>query len=229
MLEKQDLALAFTLHVGVVAMLLLANQWYTTPPKIPDRVVQVKMISLKDLQAMMAPAEEKPRAKAIMPAKVEPKLQLKVKSVKPKAVLHPKPPVRKQKVEEELDYDPFAPMESAPKVRKKKKVNQTEALNEMLKNQISDVEINRYIAGMQQAVERQWKVPTEMLGSLTDPLVELKLLPNGNVLAVRVLESSGSKQLDATLLQAVYAAAPFEIPNQQYSLFKVNSIRFHPL
>jgi TonB family protein len=146
-------------------------------------------------------------------------------------VIQPKPTPRKKKVvEEELDYDPFAPMESTPKERtKKKKVQSEQALNKMLKSQITDVEMNRYIAGMQQAVERQWKVPTEMMAKLSDPLVELKLLPTGAVASVRILESSGSKQLDATLLQAVYAAAPFDIPSQQYGLFKTNTIRFHPL
>ncbi|MDX8380634.1 MAG: TonB family protein [Ghiorsea sp.] len=229
MLNKQDLALAFTLHICVVGVLLMANQWHTAQPKIPERVVQVKMVSLEDLQAMIGKPVVKPKKKKTVPKKVEPKPQLKVTSVKPKAVLHPKKNVRKKKVEEELDYDPFAPMESTPKKRKKKRLDNTKVLDEMLKKQISDVEINRYIVGMQQAVEGQWKVPTEMIGNVVDPLVELKLLPNGNVLAVRILESSGSKQLDATLLQAVYAAAPFEIPNQQYSLFKANRIRFHPL
>ena len=132
-------------------------------------------------------------------------------------------------MEEYLDYDPFAPMESEPKKRVKKKVKSEQVLNDMLKNQITDAEMNRYIVGMQQAVEQQWKVPTEMMAKLSSPLVELKLLPNGKVSSVRILESSGSKQLDATLLQAIYAAAPFDIPSQQYGLFKTNMIRFHPL
>jgi len=235
MFAQRDFISAFILHLVVLALLLFLNQWQSASPKIPERVMQVQMVSLKELQAMMQqPAikpQVKPKPKKVVPAKPKPIPKPRPKPrPKPQAVVQPKPAPRKKKVvEEELDYDPFAPMESAPKKRVKKKAQNEQALNAMLKNQISDVEMNRYIAGMQQAVEQQWKVPTEMMDKLSDPLVELKLLPTGAIASVRIVQSSGSKQLDATLLQAIYAAAPFDIPSQQYGLFKTNTIRFHPL
>ncbi|MDQ6983641.1 MAG: TonB family protein [Ghiorsea sp.] len=231
MLATRDFTLAFALHVCVVALLLLANQWQSERVKLPERVMQVHMVSLDELKTMMAKPAVKPKPvkKAVVQPKPKPKPK---KPVKPKPVLNPTPtakPQKKKVVEEDLDYDPFAPMESTSKKRVKKKVNNQQTLNDMLKKQITDVEMNRYISGMQQAVEQQWKVPTEMLGKLANPLVELKLSLKGDVVQVRILESSGSKQLDATLLQAIYAAAPFDIPSQQYGLFKTNMIRFHPL
>ena len=233
MFAQRDLISAFVLHVVVLAMLLILNQWQSAKPRMPDRVMQVKMVSLQELQAMMHKPAAKPKPKVkpkkTIPAKPKPALKPKSRP-KPQAVRNPKSAVKKKKVvEEELDYDPFAPMEAKPKNRVKKKVQNEQALQEMMKAQISDVELNKYIAGMQQAVERQWKVPTELMAKLDDPLVELKLLPTGAVASVRILESSGSKQLDATLLQAIYAAAPFDIPSQQYALFQTNLIRFHPL
>ena len=234
MLGTRDFTFAFILHASAVLVLLVANQWRSEHVKVPERVVQVKMVSLAELQSMIPKSKPVSKAKPLVnKPKVLPKLKPKP-LVKPKPTLKAKAkpkaqPKKKVVVEEELDYDPFAPMESAPKKRKKKKTNTATALNTMLEAQLTDTEINHYIAGMQQAVEQQWKVPTEMLGKLNDPLVELKLLPTGQVSSVRILESSGSKQLDATLLQAIYAAAPFDIPSQQYALFKTNTIRFHPL
>ncbi len=231
MFAQRDFISAFVLHVVVLAMLLILNQWQNAKPHMPDRVMQVKMVSLQELQAMMHKPAAKAKAKPRKTIPAKPKPAPKPKSrPKPQAVLNPKPAVKKKKVvEEELDYDPFAPMEAKPKKRTKKKVQNEQALQEMMKAQITDVEMNKYIAGMQQAVERQWKVPTELMATLDDPLVELKLLPTGAIASVRILESSGSKQLDATLLQAIYAAAPFDIPSQQYALFQTNMIRFHPL
>ena len=233
MLATRDFTLAFALHVFVVVVLLMANQWQTERVKAPERVMQVSMVSLAELNAMFKKpaAQPKPVKKKVVQPKPKPQPKPK-KPAKPKPVLNPAPPAKPKKkkvVEEELDYDPFAPMESTPKERVKKKTNNEKSLNDMLKAQMTDVEINRYIAGMQQAVERQWKVPTESASQLNQPLVELKLSPKGDVVSVRILESSGSKQLDSTLLQAIYAAAPFDIPSQQYGLFKTNMIRFHPL
>ncbi len=234
MLATRDYTLAFALHLLVVVVLLMANQWQTERVKAPERVMQVSMVSLAELQSMIPKSKPatKPKPHVSKP-KVLPKLKPKPR-VKPKPTLKAKAkpkaqPKKKVVVEEELDYDPFAPMESAPKTRVKKKTNNKQALNDMLKAQMTDVEINRYIAGMQQAVEQQWKVSTESASQLNKPLVELKLSPKGDVVSVRILESSGSKQLDSTLLQAIYAAAPFDIPSEQYGLFKTNLIRFHPL
>ncbi len=237
MFTARDFIFALLLHLGVVAMLLWAEQWHVLQKPMPDRVVQVHMVSLAELQAMMKKENTKPKAtpKEAIKSKPRPKPKpqpSKPKPAKPKVVLNPVPPAKpktKKVVEEELDYDPFMPMESTPKKRVKKKVGNPQVFNDMLKAQITDVEIQHYITGMQQAVERHWKVPTGMIGKLEPPLVELQLSPSGDVVGVRILESSGSKPFDATLLQAIYAAAPFNIPSQQYDLFKTNLIRFHPL
>ncbi|MDQ7003764.1 MAG: TonB family protein [Ghiorsea sp.] len=250
MLATRDFIFAFALHIIVVGLLLLTNEWHEERVKFPERVMQVNMVSLNELQAMMKQPEPKkvkpqpvkkvvtqpknPESKPVKKedSKAKPRPKADKKPAIPQPVIAPTPPSQPKKkkvVEEELDYDPFAPMESAPKERVKRKTHNAQALQDILQAQMTDVEINRYIARMQQAVERQWKVPTESASQLHKPLVELKLSPRGDVVRVRILESSGSKTLDETLLQAIYAAAPFDIPSQQYDLFKTNRIRFHPL
>ena len=82
---------------------------------------------------------------------------------------------------------------------------------------------------MQKAVEQQWKVPMEMMDRVKPALVSLTLAPTGDVLKVTILESSGSTMLDDSLRKAIYAAAPFKLPNKQFELFKNNTIRFYPI
>jgi TonB family protein len=57
----------------------------------------------------------------------------------------------------------------------------------------------------------------------------LTLSPDGKVVRVKILESSGSAMLDETLKKAIYAAAPFKVPSQQFELFRTNKISFYPL
>ncbi|WP_051938195.1 TonB family protein [Ghiorsea bivora] len=246
MLEKRDLILAFALHVLVVAVIATLQAWQTERKPIPERLIRVNMVSLKTLQAMM----QKPEVKTKNKPKIKPKAKLKTKPKakqktkprptpkprkKPKVALvaKPSPKPKKKKVIEEPDYDPFTPLESAPEPQEKSapkpKTNSKQVLQDLLQGQLSEQELNRYILGMQKAVERQWKVPMEMMDKVKPALVSLTLAPTGDVLKVTILESSGSAMLDDSLRKAIYAAAPFELPAKQFELFKNNTIRFYPI
>jgi len=93
--------------------------------------------------------------------------------------------------------------------------------------QLSKQEANRYIAMIQEAVNRHWKVPVS-LGHVNNPVVELKLRPDGSVVSIRILESSGDVSLDASLSRAIRAAAPFTLPQKQFEAFRDNKITFVP-
>ncbi len=226
MLETKDFIFAFTLHLLVMILIFGLNQWRVEYEPKPERTMQVQMVSLQELQSMLAKPEAETKAKARKKKPDKPQ-----KKTKPKAVLSPKssPKAKKRVNEEDLDYDPFAPLESKPKKLKKTKVSGEQELKELLKAQLTTQELNRYIAGMQKAVEQNWKVPMEMIDRVKDALVLLQLYPNGQVANITILESSGSAMLDETLKQAIYAAAPFELPSKQFALFKSNEIRFFPL
>ena len=225
MLERRDLIFAILLHFAVVISIVVLNQWRAEIKPRPDRVMQVNMVTLAELQAMMDKAKPVSKKQNVQ-KKVPPKPKQKSK---PKPVLNPSKKTRKKVVEEDLDYDPFAPLESSIKHDNKKNEATEEVLLEMLQGQLSDQELNRYIAAMQEAVERNWKVPVEMMDRVKDALVKLELQRNGQVTSITILESSGSDMLDETLKQAIYASAPFNLPVKQFELFRVNIIRFFPL
>lgn len=236
MLEKRDFIFAFALHVLVIAVIAMLQAWQPERKPMPERLIQVNMVSLKTLQAMIHKPEVKEKSKPKVKPKVKPKPKPKPQpKKKPKAVLPAKlaHKPKKKKVVEEPDYDPFAPLESTPEpnvtTARKPKTTSKKVLQDLLQGQLSEQEINRYILGMQKAVEQQWKVPMEMMDRVKPALVSLTLAPTGDVLKVTILESSGSTMLDDSLRKAIYAAAPFKLPNKQFELFKNNTIRFYPI
>ncbi|RMH49924.1 MAG: TonB family protein [Zetaproteobacteria bacterium] len=90
-------------------------------------------------------------------------------------------------------------------------------------------EIDRYISRMQRKVQRHWKVPAERPGRLRDPEVVLELDRDGSIRSITISRSSGDPFMDRSLIQAIRAAAPFDLPADHFELFRTNRITFHPL
>jgi TonB family protein len=137
-------------------------------------------------------------------------------------------PKKVKKVKKEPDFDPFAPVQSHRSEQRVKHTAPHIDKAELMGRQLSSREMERYIAMMQSAVQRQWKVPHGFSRTRHDPLVRVELNRNGSIRKITVLESSGQSSLDQTLIAAIRAAAPFTLPREQYSVFKSNEIRFHP-
>ncbi len=230
-LNRLDLLFAVLLHVLVFTVVSVLAFWQQHHRNEPLKRIEVMMISAKEL--------------ANMQQQTQPKAKPKVRKSKPKAakvkpVVKPKPkltsrPKKKAVARVTDDFDPFAPVssttdrKSSPATRTKKSPKTTQPeLADVAGKQLSDKEKDRYIAMVQAAIQEQWKVPAS-LGDAVDPLVEVRLLSNGEVETISILESSGSSALDASLTRAIRAAAPFQLPARQFEFFRVNRMRFHPL
>jgi outer membrane biosynthesis protein TonB len=138
------------------------------------------------------------------------------------------------RLEIDPNYDPFAPLESATDQQRSPGAGNIEMhdsfqseLARITEKQLSQKEIARYIGRIRAAVERHWKIPVAV-ENIKDPLVKMILQPSGQIQSLIILESSGSDAIDVSLIRAVKAAAPFELPKQQFEYFRVNRIRFHP-
>ena len=127
------------------------------------------------------------------------------------------------KPETDPNYDPFSPMESDSD-QKHGALSEQVRITEM---QLSQKEISHYIGRIQAAVDKQWKIPVAIY-NVTDPLVEMTLQPGGQIQSLVIVESSGNATLDTSLIRAIQAAAPFDIPKEHFEYFRVNRIRFHP-
>ncbi|PJA31549.1 MAG: TonB C-terminal domain-containing protein [Zetaproteobacteria bacterium CG_4_9_14_3_um_filter_53_7] len=254
-LGKQDLLFAVLLHILVFTIVMVMAYWQGHREEEPLKRIEVMMISAKDLAALEQQARRKPKpvkeVKAKEKPKPKPEPEVKARDEpKPEPVAKPKPkadvtpvakldkpkPEAKPKQQAKAaakvdpDFDPFAPVASTTD-RSESTLKATTSrpdIANIVGQQLSKNELERYIALMQARVQDNWKVPASA-DNAKDPLVEMQLAPTGEVVSVTILESSGNELLDASLIRAIRAAAPFELPRQQFEFFRVNRIRFHPL
>ncbi|MDQ6986216.1 MAG: TonB family protein [Mariprofundaceae bacterium] len=225
-LQTLDILFAVCMHVLIVAAVLILSLWHK-PVEFHPQSVQVSMISAQQLKQLQRRAH--PPAKVHKKKKVvKPKVRLKPKKAK-KPVLKLAKPKAKAKARPKVDpnFDPFKPMTSSSDVKSSSTRKNSHAAD-IFSGQLSKQEINRYIALIQDAVQRHWKV-ANVGRDVRDPLVEMVLNPGGSVKIVRVIESSGNAALDASLVRAIQAASPFQVPVKQFELFRNNRIRFRPL
>jgi len=224
-LTALDFAAAVVLHLFVFAFIAAVGMrpfWREFHPA----AVEVRLISPEQLQRLQhPPAGKTVRAKPRVRAKPQPRPKARRK---PKA--HPQPRLHRRT--RRRNFNPFKPLESRTDRLAAKGdtsvATQAPVVRELFEGQLSHQELNRYIALIQGAVQRHWKAPF-IGGEVHLPLVEMVLNPDGSVRSVRILESSGNAALDASLIRAIKAAAPFPVPRRQFEVFRVNRIRFHPL
>jgi len=221
-LQSLDILFAICMHALILAVVLMLNLWHK-PVEFHPLSVQVTMISAQQLKKMQRAA--RPPAKVRPKKKVtKPKPAPKVKKKAPQAKLKP---AVKAKTQPAADFDPFKPMESSSDVKSATPRSSSSQAADIFVGQLSEQEINRYVALIQDAVQRKWKVPNAH--DVQDPLVEMVLNTDGSVNRVKILESSGNTAFDASLLRAIEAAAPFQVPRKQFEIFRNNRIRFRPL
>jgi len=248
-LKSLDLLFALLLHILIFTVIGAVAYWQQQHRPDPLKRIEVMMISAQQLAKLEQQSHRKAKPVKHKQAKAKPKPKVKAKpkikkpAVKPKPKPAPKPAhtakpkaVKKAVVKKktaakvEDNFDPFAPLASTTDraaSTRKASTSRPELANLMGK-QLSSSEKERYIALMQAAVLEHWKLAVSS-AKFTDPLVEMRLLPSGAVASVRILESSGNEALDASLIRAIKAADPFELPRQQFEFFRINRIRFHPL
>ena len=237
-LKSLDLLYAVLLHALVLIIIAVMAFWQQQHKTEPLKRIEVMMISAKDLAKLEQQAQPKIKKRVVKPRtkikKPKPKTKKKIKSVKPtfktKVKAANKTIIKTPTVEIDDDFDPFAPIVSSSNRTapiKKASTSRPELAN-LAGKQLSNSEKERYIALMQAAVQKHWKISASA-SDFNNPLVEMKLLPTGAIASVRILESSGNAAIDSSLIRAIHAAGPFDLPRQQFEFFRVNRIRFHPL
>jgi len=210
-LQKADFLFAAAVHLLVIVLIVIVSWWQSMSEPEPLNRIEVQMISAKELTKLQKTAA---REKQVSKKKSTPAPKLDGSRKKPKPA--------------EEAFDPFAPAQSESDITTPQESSRAD-MADIMGKQLSRQEIDSYIAMMQQAVQRRWKVPAGVDSDTPDPLVEMVLNRDGSVASVRIVESSGNTALDQTLISAIYAAAPFQIPAQQFEVFRVNQIRFRPL
>ncbi len=72
--------------------------------------------------------------------------------------------------------------------------------------------IDKYRALIQQAIQQHWIVPDGVMNK-TMAILAIRLAPDGTVISVNIVKSSGNDALDRSAIAAVYKAQPLPLPN----------------
>lgn len=209
---------------------------------------------VKPQQKTQTQKQEKPKPEEVKPEPPKPEVQ-KPKEVKPEITPTDKPspiaakpekpaPPKPQETKKQLDKKPEPPKPDAKQEEKAQKAlsqKQTKKLSkeaemelEALLNDedvtrmgdLSDDEIGKWIGLISSRVEENWNRPPNARKDMK-VVMEIELLPNGQVVSVSIVESSGDRAFDLAAEQAVYKVEKFEeIATMKPELFEKTFRKF---
>ena len=109
------------------------------------------------------------------------------------------------------------------------KAAQQAAANAAKEAQIAG-EVNKYKAMILSAISQQWILPENANSSLSSQF-RIRLAPNGAVLSVSLLRSSGDPILDRSAQSAIYKASPLPVPHDVavFNLFRDINLTVRPV
>ena len=86
-------------------------------------------------------------------------------------------------------------------------------------------EVNRYMAYIREKVQHSWIRSPDSRSGLTC-LVEVRLIPSGEVIDAKIIQSSGDTAFDRSVEAAVFKASPLPVPKDPQVMEKFRSFRF---
>lgn len=84
--------------------------------------------------------------------------------------------------------------------------------------QANQREISKYLGLIKNAVTQHWTLPSQEVKGLRCK-VKVRIIPNGEVIDVQIIKSSGNLAFDRSVETAVYRAAPLPVPSIDSGLF----------
>ncbi len=114
----------------------------------------------------------------------------------------------KLKNEQEAKKAKLAEQERLAAARHKKELAAKQARDRALTNSI----IDKYSALIKQKMEKNWRLPADTRNLVCT--TKIKLLPDGSVFDVKIIKSSGSRSFDGSVVDALYNAGTFPLPNK---------------
>ncbi len=86
------------------------------------------------------------------------------------------------------------------------------------RQQANQREISKYLGLIKNAVTQYWTLPAQEVKGLRCE-VKVRIIPNGEVIDVQIIKSSGNLAFDRSVETAVYRAAPLPVPSLDSGLF----------
>ena len=96
--------------------------------------------------------------------------------------------------------------------------NVSQSLADILSN---DDSTTRIMFDIRRSISQSWKQPASFDPNM-EVLLRLKLARNGDLISVRILESSGHSAFDSSAVSAIRKSSPFEaVKNADAAIFKM--------
>ena len=217
-----------TLLLHAVLFAVIDQGWMSTPSLSTPKPVKTIQASLVTLEKPKPIVKSKPKPKPKTQSKLKP-----VESAKPKPQAKPKPkPVaeKKEPTKPEKKIDP----------KEVPDTSRDQALfDELLAQEEAEIQaaeeaslVERYSAQIRQAIGSQWNRPPSSRRDM-EVLLEIRLVPNGDLVSVQVLKSSGDAAFDRAAELAVQKVGRFDqLRGMPSRLFEANfrrlQIKFKP-
>ena len=183
---------------------------------------QRKAALLKEKQLKEKQLKEKKRKEAEKKAALE---KRKKAEAKKKQEAKRKEDARKKAQQEKAEQRRKAEAEKKRQAEQKRKEERERA--DYLRK--SKGIVNRHVALITQKIERNWRRPLDSPPKLQCK-IEIVLRASGNVLSVKIVESSGNQSFDRSVETAVRKASPLPVPADSaiFKEFEVMRLRFEP-
>ncbi|MCN4144166.1 MAG: cell envelope integrity protein TolA [Thiohalomonas sp.] len=224
-------AIAVVFHLLFLAALLV-NCQMDKPDKIVLKqgdIIQVSAVDANSYDAEVRKIEQKKKAEQRKKVQAKRKAQELAKKKKQEEIRKKK---EKQGKADELKRKKAAvakkkkeALKKAEQEKKRKKEADKKRQPELKRKEQRD----RAEREIVQKIERNWRQPLEVPSRL-ECKIEIVLLPSGNVVAVKVVESSGNQAFDRSVETAVRKASPLPVPTDSviFKEFEVMRLRFEP-
>ncbi len=240
--RSQGLPLLLAVLVHALAMFALYDGWH--PDRELDNVITAQIVN--STLIVMEP-KSKPKPAPAPAPKIEkppepPKPVIQQQQPPPVATPKPQPKPSPVKTEKKPDPDEIRKKAEAEARRKAEQLKQ-QRLQELATQSFEDAleteEVNldtateegeaakSYIQGIYELVVQNWSRPPSARNDMK-ALLEVELVPTGELVAVNVIESSGNEAFDRSAEQAVRKAQKFEVPKDN-ALFESRFRRFNLL
>jgi colicin import membrane protein len=220
-------AFASTLHLLFIALLVFGVNWQRKVEP-PVNIVDLWSPQSTETKAVLPPPPPEPKPE------VKPAVQPKVEPTPPKPVAKPevaKPDIAmKEKEKEKIEKERRAAEEKQKDARKREaqakaaqKAQQAEA--QRLANEQAEAQravaaqaaaaraslIAKYINGIRDAIKKNISRPPNLKGT-EESEFDIVVLPNGNVLSVKLKKPSGNPAYDSAVEHAIGRAQPLPMP-----------------
>lgn len=215
---------SISLH-GLLALFLLVNWPESKRTVVEPPAIRAVVLEKPKTHDRVSKPKPEPKAKPKPEPKPTPKPEPKPKPKKPAPKKPTLPAIAQPDLAAQIAQENIAMAAQQEALQEQQQEQKREDAAEQLEQ---DGETAAAVAAIKNALSAKWQRPPSARNGM-EVLLQIQLLPGGEVRSVAILKSSGDKALDASAVSAVENASPLPVPSGElFDKFRKFSLRFRP-